>query len=363
MRAPDARRDVSNATAARGDPAAGVPASIAEIDANWLRKVLRREFSAARLRGFTPQRIGADFGFASEVHRLRLQGDRLPAAVVVKLWHNASAGGLREVQFFEHFAPAAGPFVPRCHFALGDADTGRGVLVLEDLSHAVQGDCLDLISAPRALALAEALATLHARWRQPPVRLALDWLPPAPSAERGADWHAERRASFLQRFPGTLQGPALRLLDRIETRVVIAHRRLAGSHATLLHRDLHLDNVLFDRRGGRPILLDWALVARGSPALDLALVVFELVDLRDTGAVMTHYLATLQREGGTDLDGPGFAALLGAAMLLRFATATCGVARWQAASARGEAIIAAGIDRASRAAAHWRTLDPELFGA
>lgn len=348
---------------ARGEPAPDVPASIAEIDAVWLHEVLRRDFPAARLHGFSAERIGADFGFASKVHRLRLQGDRLAPAVVVKLWQSANSGDLREVQFFEHFAPAAGPFVPRCHCARGDADTGRGVLVLQDLSHALQGDCLEPISTPRALALAEALATLHARWWQPPVRLDLPWLPQAPSAERGADWHAERRATFLQRFPDALPGPARRLLDRIEARVAIAHRRLAGSRATLLHRDLHLDNVLFDRCSGQPILLDWALVARGSPALDLALVAFELTDLRDNGAVMNHYLATLQRQGGPDFDARGFAALLGAAMLLRFASATCGVARWQAVSARGEAITAAGFVRAARAAAYWRALDPELFAA
>jgi len=336
--------------AARGDTAPGVPASIDEVDATWLQEVLRRDFPAVRLQGFTQERIGADFGFASQVYRLRLEGDRVSPAVVVKLWHSDNAGGLREVRFFEQFAPAAGPFVPRCHCARGDDDNGRGVLVLEDMSHALQGDCLDVIRAPRALALAEALATLHARWWQPSVLLDLDWLPQAPSAERGADWHGERRAAFLQRFPGALQGPARRLLDQIETRVRIAHRRLAGSRATLLHRDLHLDNVLFDRCSGQPTLLDWALVARGSPALDLALVVFELADLRDTVAIMNHYLATLQRQGGPDLDAADFAALLGAALLLRFGAATCGVARWQAASARG-------------AAAHWRVLDPELFAA
>jgi len=363
VRGPDTRNEVPNSRAPCGDPAPGVPASIAEIDAAWLRQALRRDFPAARLRGFTAERIGADFGFASEVHRLHLVGDRVPPAVVVKLWHSASAGGLREVRFFEHFAPAAGPFVARCHFARGDDDSGRGMLVLEDLSHAVQGDCLDLIAAPRALALAEALATLHACWWQPPLRLDLDWLPPAPSPERGADWHAERRATFLQRYPGALRGPARRLLDQIEPRVAIAHRRLAGSPATLLHRDLHLDNVLFDRRSGQPIFLDWALVARGSPALDLAAVVFELADLHDTGTVMKQYLATLQRQRGPAFEATGFSALLGAAMLLRFAAATCGVARWQPASARGEAITAAGFGRAKLAAAHWRALDPELFAA
>jgi hypothetical protein len=113
-------------------------------------------------------------------------------------------------------------------------------------------------------------------------------LPAAPSTDRAADWFADRRAVFLQRYPDSLQGSARHLLDRIGPRVALAYRRLQGSRSTLLHRDLHLDNVLFDRVTDRPVILDWALIARGSPALDLAAVVFELADLHDTDAVTDH---------------------------------------------------------------------------
>lgn len=343
------------------DGAASVPACVAEITPAWLDSALRSDFPAARLRGLTPTRIRADHGFASEIYRLALDGDQVPPAVVVKLWHRETAGGLREVLFFQQFAPAAGPLVARCHCARADDASGRGVLVLEDLSQAVQGDCLDFTPAPRALALAEALATLHARWWQLPAQGEIDSLPAAPSTDRAADWFADRRAVFLQRYPDSLQGSARHLLDRIEPRVALAYRRLEGSRSTLLHRDLHLDNVLFDRVTDRPVILDWALIARGSPALDLAAVVFELADLHDTDAVTDHYLATLRRQRCRDFDAPGLPALLGAAMLLRFAAATCGVARWQAPSARGTAIVAVGIERATRAVQHWQSLDPELF--
>jgi hypothetical protein len=345
-------------------PAGGVPAAITDVGPAWLAAALRRDHPSARLRRFDAQRIGADFGFASEIHRLSLVGSALPPTVVIKLWHAQDAGGLNELRFYREFAPGLGAVVPRCHHGQADAASGRGVLVLADLSHRVQGDCLDLIGLPRARRLAEALAGVHAHAWQDDACSPPEGLPVTPRADRGDAWHADRRASFLERFPAALQGAGLRLLSRIEVRVALARRRLQAGPSTLLHRDLHLDNVLFDRHSGAPCLIDWASVGWGPPTIDLAAVVFELEDLRDQDAVAGHYLATLRRLRPTaGLDAAALRSQLWAALLLRFAGATCGVARWQPASERAAAIVAAGIARAARLAAHAEAIDPGLFAA
>jgi hypothetical protein len=100
-------------------PPCGVPAAITDVGTAWLSAALRRDHPSARLRGFDAQRIGADFGFASEIHRLVLAGSALPPAVVIKLWHAQDAGGLNEVRFYREFAPAFRDVVPRCHHAPG----------------------------------------------------------------------------------------------------------------------------------------------------------------------------------------------------------------------------------------------------
>jgi hypothetical protein len=345
-------------------PVGGVPASITDVRTPWLAAALGRDHPSASLLGFDAQRIGADFGFASEVHRLRLAGSGLPPAVVIKLWQAQDADGLNEVRFYRDFAPGIGAVLPRCHHAQADAAAGRGVLVLADLSHMVQGDCLDLIARPRACRLAEALARLHVHhWHdhngQPP-----EGLPVTPRVDRGDAWHAERRASFLQRFANEMHGAGLRLLSRVESRVALARQRLQAGPSTLLHRDLHLDNVLFDAHSDAPCLIDWASIGWGPPAIDLAAVVFELDDLRHQDIVAAHYLATLQRlRPAVALDAATLRGQLSAALLLRFASATCGVARWQPASARAAAIVSCGIARAARLAAHAGVADPELFAA
>jgi hypothetical protein len=52
---------------------------------------------------------------------------------------------------------------------------------------------------------------------------------------------------------------------------------------------------------------------------------------------------------------------LGAALLRRFASFTCGLARWQPASEREQDMIDAHIGRVSNAVQYWSKRDPDLF--
>ena len=72
---------------------------------------------------------------------------------------------------------------------------------------------------------------------------------------------------------------------------------------TLIHADLHLDNVLFDARGeGRSVtVLDWQTVCVGPPAIDVALFLFGSLSVEDRRAdeseLLERYIGLLSTNG------------------------------------------------------------------
>jgi aminoglycoside/choline kinase family phosphotransferase len=72
---------------------------------------------------------------------------------------------------------------------------------------------------------------------------------------------------------------------------------------TLIHGDLHLDNLIFDARGdGRSVVvLDWQTVSVGPPAWDVALFVFGSLSVADRRAseaqLFDRYVTLLSTRG------------------------------------------------------------------
>lgn len=344
-------------------PPGPVPTTAADITQGWLQQALQHRHPALRLRGWQAERIGQATGFASEVFRLTLDTDGGPRSVIAKLWAASDEAGLREARFFQAWGQPGLPHVVRCDWAQADARRGRGALLLQDLHHAEQGDCLLPISTARACMLAQALATLQAAWqqRQQADPQPTDWLPAAP-ARRDAGWLAARRLRFEARFEGALRGPAAALLAQLAPRMALAQARLQGARRALLHRDLHLDNVLFSPPDGHPVILDWAQASLGPAALDVAVLCYELQAPADAPQVARHYLHSAREMGLPVPDEPVFQDELAACLLVRWCSATCGVVEWTASHPRAEAILAAGLRRAQAVAEVWQALDPALFG-
>jgi streptomycin 6-kinase len=74
-----------------------------------------------------------------------------------------------------------------------------------------------------------------------------------------------------------------------------------GPH-TLTHGDLHLDNLIFDGRDGRSVVvLDWQTVSVGAPARDVAPFLFGSLSAEDRrtaeGALLDRYAALLAAHG------------------------------------------------------------------
>lgn len=270
--------------------APAIPASVDAIDAGWLGPILADSglIAPGAAIDLVVERIGADRGFTGDVARVawRAAGSR-SGTVVVKLPDAAGAFErcAREVLFYEHFAPICGARVPRFLFGAADPAAAAVVLVIEDVA-GTPGDVMTGCAVAEAAALVVELARMHARWwahpfvggpRRP------EWLPrwgagtadAATPHRRAADRFRRHLDPFFDRF-GAGADPRLRALaEAIAPRCEDLMARVACGPLTLIHADVHLDNVIFraprrDPSSPRPVLLDWQSVSAGPAMYDLA---------------------------------------------------------------------------------------------
>lgn len=327
-----------------------IPASPAEITPAWMASALGTDVS-----GLRAERIGEAYGLSSTLYRCRLSGSGVPPSVVVKLWVSERAVDLREVPFYRELAPGLGVRVPRCYY--GAIDATRAVLVLEDLEHAKQGDCLEQLDARGAATMARVLAGLHATWWERPELASTEWLPPM--SVRTKEWLVPRRAQCLETIGDRLPSWVRQWLERVEEINARALDLLEGAPQTLLHADLHLDNVLFEGDAADPILIDWARVARGPAAIDLVELLFSIAPA--WRPALEIYLDEMQRRR-VGIDEAAWHRVIGGALLRRFISATCGVSRWEWPSERERRLVETDQARVFRAVEQWRERDGGGFG-
>jgi hypothetical protein len=323
----------------------------------WLRSILAECFPGARLAGF--DRIGLEHGLASTALRLRLEGPDAPRSVVIKYWSIDGPGGSDEVPFYATFGRDLGIRIPHCYHGAVDPEHKRGVLVLEDLSGAVQGDVLGQLDLRGAAAVAGTIATLHAKWWESEELNAQAWLQTI--GPRAPEWLRSRRGMFMSRFGEQIDATLRDLLERVEAVDQRANQRMAGAPMTLVHGDLHLDNVMFDREPEHPILLDWASAAKGPAVFDLIELLYSMTPLGNLEPTFAVYLGALRQRGVTGVEEGSLRSQLGGALLRRVISSTCGIARWVPDSERERAMIPIALRRITDAVELWRTRDPELF--
>lgn len=322
-----------------------VPATPDDITSAWLSTALGSEADGSAPPP-VPTRIGEEYGFASELYRVSVRLRGCPSTCIVKLWSTVGPGGVREAPFYREFGGQAGIPAPGCLHAAIDRDARRGVLVLEDIADGEQGDCLETIDAERAVRVAARIAELHARWWKSSRLKDVGWLPSASVYSRDEEWFDSKKARFRERFGDRLDPELRSLFESARTVVQRSDELLARLPETLIHGDLHLDNVLF-ARDGRVVVLDWARVARGPAALDLC-EVLSMVEPADRTAVLDAYRRELHHRGVSVGDGDLVRAVTGA-MLRKFVICTYGLADWHPASPREERILHDAIARAQDA--------------
>lgn len=201
--------------------------------------------------------------------------------------------------------PLGGVAVPRPYFVAADDMTARVVLLLEDLSAARAGDAQQDCASDDAELVVQAMARFHARWWKHPNLTSFTWLPQWDS-DHGArqERYRQQVGPFLERFGQRIPASIRDVIERLPDGFGAVLSALDSAPATLIHADLHLDNVLFNLPGAEPptVLLDWQSVCRGPCVMDFA--PFACGSLAATDDLFHRYHALLVAGGvsGYTLD-------------------------------------------------------------
>jgi hypothetical protein len=242
-----------------------LPARPEGIDAAWLRSALG--LPAGQPASVRAERIGEGFGLDGIVVRLHLEGaPGLPATLVAKSLGASKAE--REDRFYTEFAPRLDIALPRFHGRFADDAGERAILILGDIHPARQGDVLVGLSPREAAGVVAVAATCHAtfwdRGEEPPLASLPPWCPDPPAE---AARTAERIPAFLAGWGDRIPPAARALTEDLPARLPAAQAALAEAPRTLVHSDLHADNVLLPP-AAPPVLLDWPDACRGPAAVD-----------------------------------------------------------------------------------------------
>jgi hypothetical protein len=218
--------------------------------------------------------------------------------------------GEPEASFYRDLAPSTGVRTLNAVYADVDPKTRHGVVITEDVISA-GGEFLDgshSYTVDQVANSLEEFARLHAQtWDD--VRLhELSWSKPRIGAAVDA-WGEKQTLDVMATNLQGANGSHLPAHVRDPRMLLAAHRAVGAAsleHYCLIHGDAHVGNLFLDSRG-RPGLVDWQLVQRGSWNVDVGyhigatLPVHERRDAeRD---LLKHYLACLASHG---VEGPSF---------------------------------------------------------
>jgi hypothetical protein len=268
--------------------------------------------------------IGEEWGFTGVVARLHVHycpghGVVLPNTIIAKLPHadrsamsayqRANSGSTvarramlgraaNEVRFYAAVERGRYPQLPASFYGAVDAETSESVLLLEDLSGGRVGDALSGCSAGDAERVLRAIASIHAAWWRHPSLDAHEWLVRStPDAGARQRRYSEALPRFLGRYGRQVPSCFLTVLDALDAGVTRVIDAAAKAPVTLVHADLHLDNVIFmsSDTGSSVRIIDWQSVTRGPAALDVAMFLSGSIGHDEIAASTEYLLAAYHR--------------------------------------------------------------------
>jgi aminoglycoside/choline kinase family phosphotransferase len=296
-----------------------LPLTPGEVTPAWLTEQLRKggQLRGGRVAHVTSQVIGDGVGLLGQVARLTIATEppgSAPASIVAKFPAAAPENrevcrqyGIyeREVMFYTRVAKTIPIRTPEVYAASYDPETGRYVLLLEDLREGRLGDQLAAATLAEAEAAIDAAAALHAAWWGKPELSRHTWM-----AEADAPVWMMIQDTYRASWPGFLARAGHRLTpyvrdvgERLAEALPALRRRFAAEPRTVVHGDYRRDNLFFDVPGAlRGVAaIDWQLVMQGRGMYDVAYFLTQSVppEFRRAheAALVDRYLVQLAKHG------------------------------------------------------------------
>ena len=265
-----------------------------------------------------PTPLDGGNGYLSQTFRLEIGwtgpgSDSAPRTLIAKLPLPARLKSMtpdavhmyrREAMFHRAVAPGAPPVTPRAWVSELD-ESGAAVMVFDDLGALDSFADDETVSLERVDRALLRLAGLHAKYWESPELEGMEWL--AHPARNGVDQvSAARFDAIWPRMVASgayeLSAAQLHLGEMLRTKMDGVYEALHDGPESLIHTDLHQENLFFD--GVEPVFFDWALAERASPAKDVAKLTASCLEpgtvRREQPGLLRRYLEELR---GRRADG------------------------------------------------------------
>jgi hypothetical protein len=243
----------------------------------WCSAALAATTGGARVTDVEVELVGT--GQVADTARLRLTYEPAgagPPTVVAKVpaADETSRGAARvtrtyeiEAGFYRDLAASLPVRTPHCHHAAHDPETDAYVVVLEDVSPAVQGDQMTGCSVDEIAAAVDELALLHGpRWGDESLE-SIGWLARGDNTEGIVAFVNYGVGPFRQHYADRLDDDTNGVIDRVMAHLP-EYLPVRPRPWTIVHGDYRADNLLFG--GDRVVVVDWQTVGLGPATLDLS---------------------------------------------------------------------------------------------
>jgi hypothetical protein len=193
------------------------------------------------------------------------------------------------------------------YYGQADEDSSSVILLLEDFGHSRQGDVLLGCSIDEGLSVVDRILPLHAMWWGKTDDPILDAIPNRlQDPDEFTARYRENIEPFLDIYGTRLPAALVAYLRVLGISLQAKLLELAAAPWTIIHGDLHLDNVLFNQ--DQAVVIDWQSVSKGPAMLDIAAFVCASLSPGDfdrgLSRLVRHYPDGLALCGvrGLDLD-------------------------------------------------------------
>lgn len=282
--------------------------SASQVTLDHLRRLLA---TFGEVISFTVEPLHADNASVARIHiRYASPSDGAPASLFLKCVPGGGPFGASEVDYYQRdYAAEPNAPLPRCYDAAYDRATGAYHLLLQDLTESHRNNWNTAPAFSYGLALADALARLHAPYFfGVALARADERLPDAAKVQRYLDAATRGIEPMLEAADDAITTTQRQLIrDVARHHPSLLSKRADGVVGmTLVHGDVNPGNVLSPKTSGTPLYLvdrqpfDWSLtVWLGVSDLAYAMVHWWDTPLRRAfeQPVLRHYRESLSALG------------------------------------------------------------------